>query len=240
MNTGRLSTYAKVAVVTLVVLLLWRTCSQAKDYKEMKGLYEAAQDTLVRAKDNLGREFVKISILTAESEKALLQMKSKDSTITWLQATVEDYKGKLASATVVSNSTTSSGSTGTIVTHDTIWIDDTAYLIPVYETQWADRWEEGTIRATEDSIYRHIRVKNEFEITMGAESNGWFKKRQATVTVKNLNPNTITEELRSFQVDHHQKKLGIGIQVGYGISLASPIPSPYLGVGLDYRLISVK
>lgn len=228
-----------LAVVAILIVLLQRSCSKIQTVAD---LYEVSQDSLQKSKNILGQEFAVIMAFKSSRDKDLLRLKMKDSTIQWLQNTVEDYKGKLSAAIVVSNATTSRGTTPTVITKvDTVYQNGEVQLWPKYSTNWTGRWEEGYIEATKDSIFRVIRVKNEFEITVGEASNGWFRPRQSQVKVLNLNPNTLTQELRAFDVAHQEKRLGIGLHMGYGLTAGtSPQLSPYIGVGLDLRLISIK
>lgn len=232
MNIGRIIPWV---VIAILVLLLMRSCSKSQ---EQEALYEATQDSLHKSTDLLGREFSVIMTLKGETKKSLLELKTKDSTIQWLQSSVENFKGKLNSAVVLSNRTVSSGSTRTVVTHDTVYVND-GYSSPIYSSSWDNNWEVGWIKATQDSIQHEIKIRNEFEITLGEVKNGFLKPKKSVVSVKNLNPNTITEELRSFEITHEPKRIGLGLHAGVGLG-ANLQPTPYVGIGLDFRLISIK
>lgn len=202
---------------------------------------EQINDTLRSYIDENGIQVSRIRVLTGESKKTLLSIKSKDSTIVWLQELVKSYKGKLDAAIVLSGTTSSVGSTGTIVSRsDTVYIDSLIYIYPEYYSEWNERWDSGFIRANRDSIHRQVKVHNEYEITLGSVSNGWFKKKTYDVMVKNLNPNTRTEELRSFQVKENPKRISLGIHAGYGLSLSTFQPTPYIGIGVGFNLLGVK
>lgn len=217
-------------IVSLVLMgLLMDTCNSNKNLKEINA---SLNDTLVKTVDKLGRETATISNLEVENERMLMDLEIKDTILVWMREVVRDYSGKLQAAIVLSNRTNSTGSTRTIVEYKT----DSAY--PDYTTSWVNQWEEGKIVASRDSIFREIRIKNDYEITIGDRKNPWFKPKQSTVSIRNLNPNTLTQELRSVTIQERPKRLSLGLQVGYGLN-SSGI-SPYVGVGLNYNVLSLK
>lgn len=228
-----------IGVITIMFFLLQRSCDklgEARDY------ISDVNDTLEVYIDKNGNQVAKINSLESDNANQFLKIQSNDSTIKWLQNTVNDYKGKLASATVGSTTTHSGGSTEVIIIHDTdtVYIDNVAHVFAKYETNWTNKWEVGHIIASKDSIWRDIKIKNEFEITLGEVKNGWFKPKEMEVSITNLNPNTTTQELRSFNVKNNDKTFTIGAYVGYGIGLYDFKPQPYIGVGVGYKLIGIK
>ena len=235
-------TYIEIGMALLIVVLLLFLNRSCNKVSEQKDYLIDLNDTLEVVRNENGEQIAKINILEVQSKKDFTKIKSNDSTIKWLQKTVEEYKGKLYSATVGSTNTHSNGVTETILIHDTdiVFINDTAYVYPIYKTNWKTKWESGFIKATKDSIHRKIKVINEFEMTMGEVKNGWFKKKETQVQFKNLNPNTETTELRTVNFVQDPKQLSIGLQAGYGIGLTDFRFQPYLGVGVQINLIGVK
>jgi hypothetical protein len=228
-----------LAVITIILFYLLR-CENGK-LEEQVQINEQANSELKQHLNKEGLQVSQIQILSAEKEKAFLKMKFQDSVIQQLQEVVKDYKGKLKSATVlINNSTSSGGSVTTITKYDTIIKDSVIMLYPTYETAWNSKWEIGSIKATKDSIFRDIKIMNEFEITMGAVKNGMFKKKTNEVIVKNLNPNTLTDELRTFEVRQNDKRINLGLQAGYGIGFSTMRPTTYVGVGVSFNLIGIK
>lgn len=224
-----------VITVIILVLLLIGSCDKQKSAQD---LYNATQDTLRVTVNKLGQQTASISVLKAADTKQFLKLKTQDSTILHLQDVVKDYKGRLATATVLSNTTSDVGTTATVVSFpDTSGNETKDILYPIYETQWNERWSVGSIRASRDSISRDIKVKNEYEITQGEEKRGLFKPRILTVNVKNLNPNTETVELRVFTVDVPNKRFSFGVQAGYGVLLNGTGTGPYIGVGGSWTIL---
>ena len=200
---------------------------------------DAARDSLTTSIDSEGRQTAEIANFQVEKASDLLKMQSDDSTIQWLQGVVKETDGKLQAALVAATSTSSSGTTQTtIIKGDTIRIGDTLYVYPKYETEWETKWEQGYILAGKDSIQRRIKIHNEYETTIADASNGWFKKRVSDVTFKNLNPNTVTKELRSVSVTNKQKKFVIVVYGGVGASQSGL--GAQVGIGAGYVLFGIK
>ncbi len=228
---------ALLVLAAVVVVLLWFGCNQRKKRVEQNAMYEAAADSLHYSNDSLTAS---IQVIEASREKDFLNMQTKDETIRNLQRVVKDYKGKLASATIATTTTTESGATKAIfLKPDTVIENDTVKIYPVYFTDWRDQWSIGSITASHDSIVRDIKIKNQFEFTHGYGRWNPFKKRELTVTMVNKNPNTITSELRTYTLKQSEKRFGVSVNVGYGVML-SPDGSMHHGltasVGGSWRI----
>lgn len=224
--------------ILVLAIMLKKSCNSQNKAIE---LTNSINDILHTFIDKNGVQNAYISVLQGDKEKDLLRIKSKDSSIVWLQEVVKYFKGKLNSAIIIGNSTNSIGASGTILSrYDTIYESDHIFIYPEYKTDWNNKWEVGSIIASRDSIFRDIKIKNDYEITLGSESNGWFKKREYNVRVKNLNPNTYTEELRSFQIKDKPKRISLGVQLGYGVDLETLKPVKFAGIGINYNILGIK
>lgn len=227
-----------IGIVILLSILLFKSCEESN---RLVGVNESLEEDILIKTNEKGQQEASISVLQLKNKKQLLELKSKDSTIIWLQDVVKDYKGKLNAAIVLSNHTLVNGSSVTNwLPGDTVYVDSVRYFYPTYNTDWENRWEVGSITAKRDSISWSIKVKNEYEIYLGAISKGWFKKRKYEVLVRNMNPNTYTTELRSFQVEEKSRRISLGIQAGYGLGLLDFKPTPYIGLGFQFNILNIK
>lgn len=226
-------TYILIGLVIVLAFMLFKSCEKQN---EQAGLIETISATLDTTRNELGQQSASISVISTEREKDFLKIKTQDSTIQWLQSVVKDYKGRLKQAVVLSNTTESNGSTETIVRIDTV--DNVIY--ETYCTEWENRWEKGWIEAGRDSIHRKIQFKNEYELTIGNRSNGWFKKKTFDVSILNLNPNTYTTELRAYSVKENPKRFTLGLQSGYGLNLLTGKPVFYMGAGVQFTILGIK
>jgi len=230
----------QIIIVLLIIagILLFKSCSDNRGLKEQVALYEASQDTLIQTRNALGQEKTSTALMKASNKKAFLKMQSNDSTIIALQKVVKEYKGKLSVATVLVNSTNDNGTSATTTSYDTIKTDTGSIIHPVFRTNWDERWSRGNIIASKDSITRDIQVRNEFEITQGKEKQGFLKKKKSLVTIKNLNPNTVTTELKTFTIQTQKKRFSVGIGAAYGLDITSFKTTIVIGPTIHMPLIS--
>ena len=226
-----------IALGVVIFALLYRGCEKDDQLEKQTALYTAVNDSLETKRNKLGQQEAEIALLVGTHESDLLKIQTQDETIKKLQGTVEKYKGKLAAALVGATSTSESGTTATEIIHDTVRIGGKEYVYPVYKSSWDEEWSKGSIVASKDSIKRDIFVRNEFEITQGWKKEKWYKKKTPVVNIKNLNPNTETEELRSFVVEQDKKRIGVGLGAMYGIDLVGLKPTIVIGVGVQWTLM---
>lgn len=220
-------------IAAILAFLLFRSCEHNKGLQDLQ---TSLNDTLAQSRNKYNQQVTSISVLQTEREKDFLKLRTLDSTVSKLKKAVNNYKGKLQSATVASTETTDTGKTVTIVKHDTVYIDGKTELKPVYSTSWKERWSEGTIEAHFDTITRNIKTKNEFTFTHGTKRN-LFKKDVLKVEMTNLNPNTVTTELRSYQVTMSKKRFSIGLGCTYGYSLTTYKPDAVVGLNASFILV---
>lgn len=225
---------------TVILLLIIALIYSHKSKLEIENLNESLNSEIIIEKNEKGQEKAKRILLEGEKESLLLNLKTKDTSIMKLQSLVKKYKGKLYSATVLSNETTVKGSGKTeIIIKDSLIVKEHT-VFPTYKTNFSNEWEDVSILANKDSITWNSKITNRFEITFGADSNGWFKKRTKNVSILNLNPNTKTKELRSFMISNEPKRLTIGLQAGYGLGLRNFETQPFIGIGVNYTILSIK
>lgn len=231
-----------ISVLSLFLLLsLVFSMRQCTDKERAVNLTNQLSEELEVKTNKLGQQEASISVLETKNKKMFLDIQTRDSTIIWLQKTVKQYKGDLRTAIVLSNQTISENKTSEITAiNDTVIKDSIVYIHSIYETSWNNEWEEGTIRASIDSIYHKIRFRNEYEITLGGVIDKWFKKRVYTINVLNLNPSTYTQELRSFSIEEKPRRFSLGIQAGYGLDLVNLKPVPYIGVGFSFNIVNLR
>lgn len=242
MTLKKLRIYAELLVIGICIvlfLLLNRSCDKISERNEF---IDGLNDTLRTTRNELGQQTATISVLQFENDKHFTKVQTNDTTIKWLQKVVEQYKGKISSATVGSTITVIQGATETVVVHDTeiVYRNDTAFIYPTYKASFNNRWEEGSVTANKDSVWHDIKVKNEFELTLGKASNGWFKKKTFDASIKNLNPNTTIEELRTFSITQKPKRITLGLHFGYGIGVKDFKHQPFIGLGVGYTIFSIK
>lgn len=218
--------------------------------KEQIALNDVLADSLKITKNSLGEEIAKISQFQTTNINDFLELHTQDSIIKRLQSEVKANKSRLGnsgSVTVIASNTTGTfiGKTN-VTSRDTIKKDSLIYIYPEYKSNITkDKWISASIIANKDSTTFIPKIHNEYSLVLGEESNQKglfhiFDKKIPFAEIKNLNPYTTTETLRSYQVAPAPPKTwGIGIQTGYGGTMINNqiYTAPYIGVGITKTLI---
>ncbi len=197
-----------IILAGVILILGWFLLKSCDKQKTTSGLLNGVLDSLTVSKDKFGKETAKTSLLLGSVRDLKRINAGKDSTLRKLQQLVDR---NTISATVLSNATGSNirTRTDTIIFSDTVWTDSVIKLFPEYRTRFTNRWEDFNVVASRDSFDIKYTVFNEFEISNRWERPKWFKAKQAIVSVKNLNPNTTTKELKSFNIKAPKKRKGL-------------------------------
>lgn len=208
-------------VCVVLAFFLSSTCNKIKKGKQFESMYVASQDTLHKTRNALGQEVAVKDLLYGDVSNFKKLIAGKDSTLAKLQKIVDR---KTISATVLDNSTSNEihSHTNTITGHDTIRKHDTLFVYPEYSTIFKNRWEDFNVKANRDTFLIDYKVFNEFEIEQKFEKQkvkGYiFKQDVPVIQVTNSNPNTVTNDVQSFNVSPPKnsslKKILVGVGVG--------------------------
>lgn len=184
----------------LFILVAWNgSCKKNKTNSE---LINSVNDTLLTYKNKNNQNEAKISVLYASRKELLSISSAKDSTIKKLQKLVKESGPSTTSATVFSGTTIGSITGSTISANkDTVYKDSIAYIYPEYQFTDSTKWHKFKITMCKDSTNLFYKINNQYSyITRYEKPKGFFSKKIPIVTVTNLNPNTTTTELRTWQV----------------------------------------
>lgn len=219
-----------IIIGIMFILLLIKDCKNRKLKGDVTLLKELG-DTLSKKRNKDNTETSKISLLESTNTKLILQLQTKDETIKSLQQAIRQNANFIkngGSVTVFTNTTTYSNTANT----NFIIIDSNS----VYEASNTDTtWVKWRTKASKDSTHLDLEIKNAYTVVIGSERIGLFK-RKSIVEVTNKNPYTSTQALRAFQVKEDKvRRFGIGLQAGYGVTLKGL--SPYLGVGINFKIL---
>lgn len=218
-----------IILLGITFLFVWLFIYMSYRYLENKQYYnnyiDSINDSVLIWKDKYNKEHAKISIIETNSVKQFLQLNSKDSIIKELQSLVNSYKSKgLQNATIIKTETSI----------DTILINKKDSIF--YHTDVnLNGWIYGYINTFVDSTQINLKVKNDYSIVQGIDRSGF--KRKPYVEIINHNPYSETKVLRTYQIKSNEKRFSIGPQIGYGLVINNK-PSFYVGIGLQYNLIS--
>jgi hypothetical protein len=222
-----------VAVVVILIILLQNQCQQNVSLNET---WQAAlNDTISYYIDEQGRQTA--SILTLEGSLSDIKAinAGKDTTITRLQELLREANAIAATVSTVVTSVTDTTPT-VIIRADTIIENGITFVWPVYKNHFKNQWWDLTITSGKDTSSIEGTVTNEFDVWFERKKR-LFKPNQLTVKWRNNNPYSSTTELRSWSQSVKQKRFGLGIYAGYGIT-SDLKPRPSFGVGISYNLIT--
>lgn len=220
MRNKNIFSWLVLIFIIIIIIFCVKACNN-NIRKENSKLIESLNDSISYYKDVEGVLHSKISVI---EDDYFLKLKLKDKEIVELQDLVKKYKN-VKSATIIK--------TETKIVEKTVnkTVLDTISNTPIYESSFNLKdyiW--GDIVAKKDTTDIKINIKNDFNIVTYKE------KGKLVLDVSDKNPYSITKSQRSYINLPKQKKFGLGVNVGYGISKSGL--SPYIGLGVNYNLIN--
>lgn len=204
----------------IIIIFCVKACNNGIR-KENSKLIESLNDSISYYRDVEGILHSKISVI---EDDYFLKLKLKDKEIVELQDLVKKYKN-VKSATIIKTETKIVEK----IVNKTVL--DTISNTPIYESSFNLKdyiW--GNIVAKKDTTDIKINIKNDFNIVTYKEKN------KLILDVSDKNPYSITKSQRNYINLPKQKKFGLGVNAGYGISKSGL--SPYIGLGVNYNLIN--
>lgn len=243
--------FIMLAGIIILSLLLLKTCNKIDRLENVNNLYSSINDTLTQTRDSLGVERSRISILTSDRADVLIELMNANDEIQWLQREYLKYKDLYTgSITVISTQGNIIDSLKTVVTAgDTIVIGDTTYIFPTYSFagsttgKYNDQpfvWADYNGISTRNHTTLEFTYRDRYSIAIVYPKRKLFGKDEpGYAEVTSYNPHNNVETFRTYDVQTPKpKKLGLAIQVGYGI--AGSGLSPYIGIGIGYNVIEIK
>lgn len=226
---------ASIIIILILAYFLFQARGQLT---EQANLNTALKDSVQtwRGKDGLNR--AKIETLETSKSDEFLALASKDDAIVALQNEVRSMKRYLKKKGSVTNFTSETSVDTSVPTE----VVDNGTPFPTYKSKFdLNGWVYGNSVATKDSTYYNLKVKNKYSLTLGVEPTGFLGlgKGKPFAQVKNLNPYSETQELKTYQVSSPKpKRWGVGPVAAYGLNLG-PVPQlgGFIGVGAQYSLI---
>ena len=257
MNKEKIYKITSIVIIVILILLNLKSCQNTKNtINDYSQTINALSDTVTSYRTKDGMQVAKIQLIETEKLQQFLEIQSKDAEIIKLQEEVKKNKkriGNSGSVTVVTNTTEIQSSDTTYITSkDTIIRNDTVFIYPEYSSlirkgirKDSSYWVIANIKANKDSTSIGISLSNSYTVLIGNEKRkgfkNLFKPKVSFVEVTNENPYTETKTIRAYKVKAPKpKRLGIGVNIGYGLILDSkPIFKPYIGIGIQYNIIEI-
>lgn len=207
-------------ITSCAILLLGIQYKQQQNDKQQ--LISSLNDSLSYYKD-------KYNVLHSKtnSNKTCIsqtELNSKNAKIQELQKLLEKYK---------SPQPTRKTEIKEIIKTDTIVVNDTS--LPVYRSDFmlyggTNKLQVyGSIKMQKDSTALELHTIDRFNVVTHKEKNNLI------LYISNENPYSVIEYQKKVVKLPKQKKFGLGVNAGYGLSKNGL--SPYIGLGVNYNII---
>lgn len=137
--------------------------------------------------------------------------------------------------------TVGSTNTGIVQTKvDTVYkyLNDTIKIPDYLTTKYAEKWIQFHAKMKDGLMAAEYSMKDSLQIVGYWKHKGFLKlgSKDYFIDVSSFNPNVTITNLKNFHVTSKPSNVGIGIIGGYGVGLKNPELSPFIGVGVFYRL----
>lgn len=214
--------------IIIITVLCVKACDNSIRKENLK-LIESLNDSISYYRDKNGVLHSKITAIEVDNIEKFKNLNIKNKEIKELQELIKKYKN-VQSATIFKTKT----EIKEIFKTDTVVINDT--LLPVYKSDFmlyggTDKLQVyGHIRMEKDSTALELHMIDRFKIITHKE------KDRIILDISNENPYSVTESQRAVIKIPKQKRFGLGVNAGYGISKNGL--SPYIGLGVNYNLFS--
>lgn len=224
-----------IGIIALIIVLVLLSLHNCNSKNRQINLLNSVQDTLVITKNKDSSETAKTSLIVDNNTDLILQIKSKDEIIKLLQNEIIKNKNQIkngGSITVVESATSMYDSASTIVK-----IINRDSCNPIYSASNKDTtWIKWKVIASRDFTNVDFISKDKYSVVIGSEKVGLFK-RNSIVEITTYNPYNHIKSMKAFEVQDNraERKISIGLQGGYGITLHGL--SPYIGLGINFRLL---
>lgn len=231
----------RLALIIFLVSFLGYVIYDVPVRQNNKQLIEGLSASVKSWKDRDSLNNAKIETIRTNSIKTFLELKVNDSILKELQKDVSKFRDQLGKDGTVTNFTGNTlikESTNTkILYEDTLIINDTVYIYPKYYANLSNKWINGNILASKDTVLTDLLIRNSYSVIIGEEKKGFLKKRKPFVQVINKNPYTETESLRTYEVHKiYKKRFGVGPYIGVGVNSNLTVGLS-TGLSLQYNFI---
>lgn len=203
----KITKYEIIATVVVVILslILFKIISHNNGkFREINNLYKISQDSLVQYKNEKGQNVAKISVLETTNQKYFLQLQTNDKTIKELQDLVKSESKKrhdIEIALVIKNQTIyklQDSLKNTIIGQTIEHKGDSVVVYPIYQKDTTNQWLSQKIILGRKVFKQDLKVFNAYDITIGSEPDGLFKRKQYAKII-NLNPASETTAMKVYQ-----------------------------------------
>ena len=234
-------------LIVVIIFLLMQQCRSYREVRQQEDLVEALADSVFTYINKDNRQVAKIQVIETDNAKLFSKLPTKDKEIQKLQNVVKKYKKQLkkeGSATVLQTET-KFDTIYQVLNSDTGIIRDTNQISNSITSDWIVTKYGFLLKdnGDVDSTFFNLQIQNKYSIVIGRERTGFLGlgRGKPFAEVTNYNPYTTNKSLRTYQVSAPKpKRMGIGINVGYGIHASTKGGISHgvnLSIGFNYNFI---
>lgn len=184
--------------------------------KEEKLLTQTSYSELEVWKGKDNSTHAKIAVLESEKVKTFTDLQTKDSIIISLQEEVKKHKKNLKKSGSVTKIETKTEVVYKEKRNPTL-NSDTLHFSNINFQEWI----KGKLLVQTDSVDLTLKIKNDYTVVIGQESQGWFKPKKTFAEITNKNPYSTIETMRTYAVTAPKtKRWSIGAGMGAGIDMS--------------------
>jgi hypothetical protein len=203
----KISKYSIIAIVIIGVVLyiiIHLLISSNNKLSEINNMYKVSQDSMITYRNSFGQQVSKSEVLQTTNQKYFLQLKTNDSLILQLQNIIKSESKKrrdVEVAIVFKDKTISKlkDSLDNLIVGGTVeHKGDSTFVYPIYQKIISDKWRYESIKLGKNMFEDSLSIFNEYNIVVGSEPDGWFKKKPYAL-ITNMNPSSETTAMKVYQ-----------------------------------------
>jgi hypothetical protein len=241
MKINKLNIILLIVLGIVIFITIIRINTYKNKYDNQIELYNAITDSLKMYKNKDSLNVAKIRVMQTDKESDFLKIKNLTGTNLELQSLIKNKDKKIKDL-----------NTALILKDETIVIDTLRQYYPiggdtvmfsqsVILDTISDKWINTIFGFRKGFSYLDLKVYNEYQLTIGYEGGNIFRQGTPYAIVTNLNPYTVTKDMKVYQVNIPQKKFGVSLQLGvgglYDLNTKLLGYGPYAGIGFNYNFM---
>lgn len=216
-----------IGIIATLLFVIFRQCnSDTQQRKSQESSTQFLNDTIAYYQNEIGQQVAEKKAIQGDADALEILLSKQIDSTGQLKSLVRNFR-KVQAAGNITQATRI----------DTVQI---SYEVPVpvdFIREFSKRTDYYSITGTSNQngvTLNDIQIPNVLSFALGDKKTGWFKN-EYRFEVVNSNPFVKTIGLDGFTYKEQNKRLGISLYVGYGISSDFKL-EPSAGIGLTYNL----
>lgn len=219
-----------IIIAVLVIGFLAFVQHSCQREKNRAQILSGLEDNITTYRNHLNQEVAEKNVIISSNRSQLLEIRELTGTNLRLQKLVKDQKQIIAGM--------SSDHTTTIkYVTDTVKIIGAKGELPIYQSEFADKWKTGSVTMGPDSLSLDLKVFNKFDWSFHREKY-WFRPDTLKIQLISLNPHTQTDDMSAFSLADQKKRFSLGPSIGLGLGAGLGLQFQ-VGISFQYSLLQL-